>query len=232
MSVSTVDAILGKYPLISDQVNKDQVKVILVELQRVLDTDIPGDIVEFGCYIGTTSLFIRRLLDSYCHPELVSGPPKGVVPASKILKQVQNDKMINRIFHAYDSFEGLPEKTAADGSRAGEQFRGGELAISKKAFLREFQKAHLVAPITHKGWFKDLAAEAVPEKIAFAFLDGDFYESIRDSLHLVLPRMQKGGTIVIDDYAREALPGAARAVHEHFRPDQVRTAHNLGIIHL
>lgn len=207
MSVSTVDAILGKYPLISDQVNKDQVKVILVELQRVLDTDIPGDIVEFGCYIGTTSLFIRRLLDTL-------------------------NLSSTQVFHAYDSFEGLPEKTAADGSRAGEQFRGGELAVSKKSFLREFQKAHLVAPITHKGWFKDLAAEAVPEKIAFAFLDGDFYESIRDSLHLVLPRMQKGGTIVIDDYAREALPGAARAVHEHFRPDQVRTAHNLGIIHL
>ena len=70
-------------------------------------------------------------------------------------------------------------------------------------------------------------------KIAFAFLDGDFYESIRDSLRLVLPRMQQGGVIVVDDYAREALPGAAKAVHELVSPTQkgnIRVAHNLAII--
>ena len=207
VSSTALDVIVAKHPLVSDQVNKDQVRVILTELHRVLDSSVPGDIVEFGCYIGTTSLFIRRLLDAL-------------------------NLSSTRMFHAYDSFEGLPEKTDADGSRAGEQFQAGELAVSKKAFIREFQKAHLVAPIVHKGWFKDLDPQTVPDTIAFAFLDGDFYESIRDSLHLVLPRMQKGGTIVIDDYAREALPGAARAVHEYFRPDQVRTAHNLGVIHV
>lgn len=202
-----IDQLLAKYPLISDQVNIDQVRTILTELEKVLRNGITGDIVEFGCYIGTTSLFIRRLLD---------------------MKGASSDVA----FHVYDSFEGLPEKSAADASRVGEQFRAGELAVSKKAFLREFHKVHLQPPIVHKGWFKDLAPSDVPEKIAFAFLDGDFYESIRDSLRLVMPRMQTGGTIIVDDYAREALPGAARAVHEKFRPEQIRTAHNLGVIHL
>lgn len=203
--INSTESLLTKYPLISDQVNKDQVRVILAELEKVLEQDAKGAIVEFGCYIGTTSLFIRRLLYS------------------------ANDQ---RQFHVYDSFEGLPEKTTEDTSRVGEQFRAGELVVSKKSFLREFQKAHLTPPITHKSWFKDLTEADVPKQIAFAFLDGDFYESIRDSLKLVLPRMQEGGVIIIDDYAREALPGAAKAVHEHFRPDRVRTAHNLGIIHL
>ncbi len=208
-----IHGLLAKHPLISDQVNIDQVRVILTELGKITASDTPGDIVEFGCYIGTTSLFVRRFLNAL-----------GVIgPTSHTCE---------RQFHVYDSFEGLPEKTAADGSRAGEQFRGGELAVSKKAFLREFQKTHLHPPVIHKGWFNQLTSTDVPEKIAFAFLDGDFYESIRDSLKLVLPRMQKGSVIIVDDYAREALPGAARAVHEHFRPDQVRTAHNLGIIHL
>ena len=203
----TVSNLLTKYPLISDQVNKDQMDVILRELERTLHKNIDGAVVEFGCYIGTTSHFIRRLLDAKSLSDTVA-------------------------FHVYDSFEGLPEKTAEDGSRAGEQFRAGELSVSKKTFLREFQRAHLKLPVIHKGWFKDLGTEDVPEKIAFAFLDGDFYESIRDSLKLVLSRMQKGGVIIIDDYAREALPGAARAVHEHFRPEHVRTAYNLGIIRL
>ena len=203
----TIDQLLTKYPLISDQVSKDQVKVILTELEKVLDKNVPGDIVEFGCYIGTTSLFIRRLQNV-----------RGLTSHIK--------------FHVYDSFEGLPEKTAADQSRAGDDFKAGELAVSKKALMHEFQKANLRPPYIHKSWFKDLTTKDVPEEIAFAFLDGDFYESIRDSLALVLPRMQKGSVIIIDDYAREALPGAARAVHEHFHPDQVRTAHNLGVIHL
>ncbi|HEU0266321.1 MAG TPA: TylF/MycF/NovP-related O-methyltransferase, partial [Candidatus Saccharimonadaceae bacterium] len=184
---------------------KQQVSVILGELERVLDHGAGGAVVEFGCYIGTTSLFIRRLLDERRDP---------------------------REFHVYDSFQGLPTRTAEDASRAGEQFTAGTLAISKKVFLREFQKAHLRPPIVHKAWFHDLTSTDVPGSIAFAFLDGDLYTSIRDSLRLVVPRMQPGGVIVVDDYAREALPGAARAVHEFFSPDRVTTVHNLGVIHI
>ncbi|MGH7241127.1 MAG: TylF/MycF/NovP-related O-methyltransferase [Candidatus Saccharimonadales bacterium] len=197
--------LLAKYPLISDQVNQHQVQVILDELQKTLEQGTAGAIVEFGCYIGTTSLFIRRLL---------------------------NLRQATREFHVYDSFAGLPPKSPQDTSAAGEQFQAGELSVSKKDFLREFQKAGLQPPVVHKGWFGDLTADDVPDQIAFAFLDGDFYESIRDSLQLVLPRMQAGGAIIVDDYAREALPGAARAVHELLPNTTARTVHNLGIIQL
>jgi O-methyltransferase len=199
------DELLKKHPLISNQVNAEQVRVILIELQKVLDGRTAGDIVEFGCYSGTTSLFIRRLLDA--RPE-------------------------DRAFHAYDSFEGLPSKTAEDASSAGDQFTAGELSVSKKQFIHEFQKAHLSPPVIHKGWFSDLTEKDVPAQIAFAFLDGDFYQSIKDSLKLVLPRMSQGSVIIVDDYAREALPGAAKAVHELLPGKSVQTAHNLGIIHL
>lgn len=197
--------LLAKYPLISDQVSREQIEVILAELDKVLGDRWEGAVVEFGCYIGTTSLFIRRLLDA---------------------------RGSSREFHVYDSFEGLPPKNKEDSSPAGEQFTAGQLAVGKKQFLREFQKANLQPPITHKDWFSELTAADVPEKIAFAFLDGDFYESIRDSLKLVLPRMQTDSVIVVDDYAREALPGVARAVREFFPPASVHTAHNMGIIRL
>jgi len=196
--------LLAKYPIVSEQVDKEQLAVILSELQQVLP-DLDGAIVEFGCYIGTTSLFIRRLLNS------------------------QHDQ---REFHVYDSFAGLPDKTDEDISRVGEQFKAGALKVSKRQFLHEFQKANLKPPIIHKGWFKDVSADDLPNMIAFAFLDGDFYESIRDSLRQVLPRMQRGGVLIIDDYSREALPGAAKAVHEHFQPEAIRISHNLGIIRL
>lgn len=195
--------LLQKYSIISDQVSREDLQVVLGELEKALDHGIAGDIVEFGCYIGTTSLFIRRLLD-------LDGTARD--------------------FHVYDSFEGLPEKAREDGSVAGSAFKAGQLAASKKQFMREFQRARLVPPVVHKGWFNQLTPSDVPPQIAFAFLDGDFYESIKTSLKLVLPRMSSGGAIVIHDYAREALPGVARAVHEQGLAAVAR--HGLGIIHI
>ncbi len=193
------------HTLASDQVTAQQVEVVLTELERVLNRGVDGDVVEFGCYVGTTSVFIRRLLDA---------------------------TQQKRAFHVYDSFEGLPPKSAQDSSSVGDAFVAGELAVNKKQFMQTFARAGLAAPFVHKGWFNQLEPTDLPNTIAFAFLDGDFYESIRDSLQLVVPRMSKGGTIVVDDYAREALPGAAKAVHEYFSPDMVQTSHNMGIIHI
>jgi len=206
--VSLSQQVLTNSPLISDQVSPQQIQSILHELDQVLKEGVAGAVVEFGCYIGTTSLFIRRLLD------------------------LRKD---NREFQVYDSFEGLPTKVAQDSSPAGEQFKAGELAVSKKQFIHEFQKASLKLPIIHKGWFNDLSEPDLPEQIAFAFLDGDFYESIRDSLQLVLPRMHASGTIMIDDYAREALPGVAKAVHQLLPQglqERIQTVHNQAILHV
>lgn len=199
-----------RYPLISDQVSTRDIELILREVCRILDRNIAGDVVELGCYIGTTSVFIRRVLDEY----------------------QQSDE---RAFHVYDSFEGLPPKHQADQSVAGDAFQAGELAVSKKQFLQAFQRAGLRTPIVHKGWFSDLRPPDVPEQIAFAFLDGDFYESIRDSLQLVWPRMAAGGTVLVDDYQREALPGATKAVDEFLRGKtyrNLRVSQNIAIIEL
>jgi O-methyltransferase len=197
--------LIGQYPIISDQIGKPAMSVVLRELESVLGRGIAGDVVELGCYIGTTTLFMRRLLD-----EFASG----------------------KLLYAYDSFEGLPDKVTQDASGAGEQFQGGELSVSKKQFLREFQKANLQAPITYKAWFKDLRPDQLPQQISFAFLDGDFYESIIDSLRLVWPRLTPSGVITIDDYQRDALPGVEHAVSDFFQGKTMRVhhEHNIAVI--
>jgi O-methyltransferase len=203
-----IDTLLRKYPLISDQVDVRELRVILRELERVLVADVPGDIVEFGCYAGTASLFIARLL------------------------QAQPSK---RAFHVYDSFEGLPEKTHEDASPAGLQFKPGELRATKAGFVTQFKKAGLPVPVVHKGWFDRLRPHDIPAHIAFAFLDGDYYRSIRDSLRLISPGLSPGAVIIIDDYQNEALPGAARASDEWLRGHPgvtVRTEASLAILRL
>ena len=199
-SYSTVDVLLANHPIISNQISRSALAVVLRELEAILQAKVPGDIAEFGCYIGTSTMFMRRLLDT--------------------IKESGQRKL-----YAYDSFSGLPEKTSPDSSRTGEQFKGGELSVTKKQFLNEFRKANLLPPITHKGWFNAISAEQLPDQLAYAFLDGDFYESIIDSLRLVWPRLAPGGVITIDDYQRAALPGVERAVADFFQNKAIKLHH-------
>ena len=96
--MNKTDQLLAKYPIISDQVDAKELRVLLRELEKALRSGTTGNIVEFGCYVGTTSLFIRRLLDAY----RFAGE-----------------------FHVYDSFAGLPEITAllASNSRLANSWR-------------------------------------------------------------------------------------------------------------
>lgn len=114
----------------------------------------------------------------------------------------------------YDSFEGLPEKSEEDMSVVGENFKKGELFVTKREVKERFLRAGLPVPVIKKAWFKDLTMADLPEKISFALLDGDFYESIRDSLKLVAPRMSDGGVMIVHDYTNPALPGVKKAVDE------------------
>lgn len=205
-SSSLVARLLGAYPIISDQVDQQELGVILRMLAETIARDEPMDaVVEFGCYIGTTSLFIRRVLDA--------------------LRSTAT-------FHVYDSFVGLPEKTDPDASPLGEAFRAGELAASRKAFERQFKKAGLQLPVIHKGWFSSIDPADVPAGIGFAYLDGDYYESIQDSLQLITPQLSPDARIVVDDYANAALPGAATAVDQwrRGRPHTLRVEASLAVI--
>lgn len=189
--------------LLSDQITRDELRVILRELQGVINNNVPGDMVEFGCYVGTTSVHAQRFLQG-----------------------------TERNLWVYDSFAGLPEKTQADMSPAGEQFKAGELNATKAQFIRNFKQAHLPLPYIKKGWFSDVSPNDLPEKISLAFLDGDYYYSVHDPLKLIWPRLSPGAVVLVDDYMNEALPGAKRAVEDWLRkhPAKLQTEASLAII--
>ena len=189
--------------LLSDQVTEREIQVIMRELEKSMD--IPGDVVEFGCYVGTTSVFLAKRLAN-----------------------------TGKQLYLYDSFAGLPEKHAEDVSPAGEQFKAGELLATKKELIRNLKQAHVPIPVITKGWFDELQPHQVPGQVSFAFLDGDYYDSILTPLKLLWPKLAPGACVVVDDYANEALPGAARAVDEWCRSHgglQVRVEASLAIFH-
>ncbi|MBR3263895.1 class I SAM-dependent methyltransferase [Candidatus Saccharibacteria bacterium] len=183
------------------QVSDNETAVILSELSEVLSRGISGDVVEFGCYRGDTSLLLEKILERE-------------FPGS-----------VARLW-IYDSFEGLPMKTREDVSVAGDNFKAGELFVTKREVVERFKKAGLRVPRVRKGFFEDLDAgdlntsgknlgtSDLPSEIAFAFLDGDLYRSIKTSLELVTPRMNHDGVILVHDYNNPQLPGVSRAVDE------------------
>lgn len=182
-----VNELVKRYPPISEQVTSDELRTILNWLELSVDINPNGSIVEFGCYVGTTSLMISRYIKA-------------------------TDR--HNSFHVYDSFEGLPKKSNPDQSPIGINFIEGELSASKKTFTNNYKKSGLTLPIIHKGWFSDIPSTEVPDNINFAFLDGDYYKSIMDSLNIISEKLGKGSVIVVDDYQSESLPGAKKAVDE------------------
>lgn len=199
-----LDSLISSNKLISDQIDQKSLRVVLENLSKTINSNVIGDIVEFGCYIGTTSLFIRRTLDAH---------------------------EVNKEFHVYDSFEGLPDRTFLDGSTIGLQFKKGELKVTKMQFLNQFKKNNLRAPIVHKGWFNEFKESDVPDKISFAFLDGDFYESILASIRLVWPKLSNGGIVCVDDFRSNTLPGVEKALLNYFGGSiQIVKKENIGVL--
>ena len=180
----------------NDQVTEPETERILSVARECLATE--GDFVELGCYKGDTSLLLAELL---------------------VEKSVE--KPVKKLW-IYDSFEGLPMKGEEDASEVGKDFRQGELVATKREVKVRFLRAGLPVPIIKKAWFSELTERDLPEKIAFAFLDGDLYESIKDSLRLIDNKMAVGGVIIVHDYDNLALPGVARAVDEWLCDKKIR----------
>lgn len=217
----------------NDQVTPDETAEILRLAGECLPLD--GDFVELGCYRGDTSVLLGKLLAksiSHSSPYPSCGKPVQnsnhrvdnlcKTPenlCNSCAKPVENlvEKSVEKRLWIYDSFAGLPEKTTEDASGAGRNFQKGELAVTKREVVDKIRRAGLHNVIIKKAWFDDLEAKDLPERIAFAFLDGDLYGSIKTSLRLVVPRLERRGIIVVHDYNNPELPGSSRAVDEFLR---------------
>lgn len=186
-------------------INDDQLDQLVYYLLDAIKNNIHGDVVEFGCYVGESSKYLR-----------------------KTLVETESSKKL----YVYDSFDGLPP--------LGEHEKGmgwtpGTLKTTEEILIKNFQDNELEPPIITKGWFKDIQPENIPNKICFAFLDGDFYESIYDSLEKIYDRVQDGGYICFHDYERNDLPGVKAAIEDYFSErgisyDIIKVCDQLGVI--
>ena len=172
-------------------INDDQISFLITYLLDAIDNGIDGDIVELGCYVGESSKYLQ-----------------------KTIQETNSSKKL----YVYDSFEGLPELGQFEKNTG---WTEGGLRSTEDILIKNFTDNNLTPPFMTKGWFKDLVDTDLPEEICFAFLDGDFYSSIYDSLTKIYNRVSPGGYICIHDYDRTDLPGVKVAVEDFFRKNKL-----------
>lgn len=168
--------------------------------------DLPGKIVECGVYRGSSLMLWVKLLDIFC----MGDTSKRVIG-----------------FDTFSGFVNIGTDDVCD-SDFTERREGGFNADSAEAeihdlielfdqdrFAPESARAELVngdivqtAP-AYVASHRDL-------RISLLHLDLDLYEPTLAALHAFYPLVVKGGVVVVDDYALDDWPGAAKAVEKYF----------------
>lgn len=127
----------------------------------------------------------------------------------------------NRHAWLFDSFQGLPEPTPKDGGHAhaswkrhyatSPQWNVGEVDKVAQAFGVVGANPALVHIV--KGWFKDTLPQVDPGPIAILHIDADWYESVKQALSALYPKVVPGGLVILDDYGH--WQGCRLAVDEY-----------------
>ncbi len=153
----------------------------------------PGDVCEMGVAQGATSALIANEIAA-----------------------------TDRTLWLYDSFAGLSAPTSEDvllddvlglGSMAS---YAGSMATATESVRGRLREVGFPVDRTRivEGFIApDLAAERLPEQVAFAYLDFDLYEPILTGLRLMHPRCRPGSVLMVDDF-RFLSAGVEAAVRE------------------
>ena len=141
---------------------------------------------------------------------------------ARLLRQVLKDTDRARRLHLLDTFGGMPTtESSKDLHKAGDFADTSVEAVS--AFVGRENWI-----IYTKGLIPESFRSLEKARFAFAHVDVDIHESVRNCCEFLYPRMAPGGIIVFDDYGHPSCPGARLAVDEFFatRPEVPLVLHS------
>lgn len=155
----------------------------------------------------------------------------SMMAAARTLSNVGSAK---RDLYLFDTFEGMTEPGPHDIALTGEtakclleqSARTEDNMVWCYAPMERVAKALTLTGYPHAlvhlipGRVEETLAAAAPERIALLRLDTDWYESTREELHVLFPRLARGGVLIIDDYGH--WQGARRAVDEYVNAHQLK----------
>jgi hypothetical protein len=170
--------------------------------------DVPGVIIDLGVFRGASTFTWAKLCEIFCPTD------------------------IRKTVIGFDTFSGFPEIGVEDGPEdpaqdvvPGGYFGGGsieaDLALAQEAMNHDRHLRHKNRIEFVKGDVCETIPKYVVEKgeglrVALLNLDLDLYEPTRVALEYFVPRMARGGVIVVDEYAVDTFGGETKAVDEYF----------------
>lgn len=155
-----------------------------------------------------------------------------------ILRTLQRLGVSDRDVWLYDTFDGMSAPTERDQSRfsppALKTWRAAEQGATKpwsQFFSDDFTLDNVKALLEATGYpperlhfIRGPVAETLPrgapDRLALLRLDTDWYESTRDELQHLYPRLGSGGVLIVDDYGH--WQGCRAAVDEYFSAPGIR----------
>ena len=169
----------------------------------MLADDVPGDLIEAGCWRGGVAILMRGILAAH-GVERPTGLGGG---------------LLRRACRAPDE-----ERYPAD---AGDQnHTADELAVSARGGPRQLPRFGLLDERTRflEGWFKDTLPGVRDRTWSVVRLDGDLYESTMDGLVNLYPGLSVGGYLIIDDFAFDNCRAAVEDYRrEHGITEQIES---------
>lgn len=168
-----------------------------------LQLDIPGSIVECGCFAGgglMTYAQLSSIYEPYNHQRRIFG---------------------------FDTFSGFPELHASDKSSES-NWKEGDLKVHDEIVAEIKQSIELhdqnraLSHIPKTELIIGDATKTIPEflisnphiVVSFLYLDFDLYEPTKIALQNFIPRIPKGGIIAFDEINTKNFPGETLALLE------------------
>jgi hypothetical protein len=119
------------------------------------------------------------------------------------------------MLHSFDSFQGLPARTAGVDILPQGEFRANEDEV--RLFLAELPNVAV-----YRGWFPEDFKWLDKKTFSFAHIDVDQYQSTLSCLEFFYPRLSEGAVLLSDDYGWKDCPGVKTAFDE-FMADKPET---------
>lgn len=165
---------------------------IILNLRRVFDDKVEGNLAEVGVYRGNTAAVLFRFCAKY-----------------------------GRKLELFDTFEGFDERDiiGIDSDKI-KKFDNTSLeAVIEYVCNNNDNKKYLECI---KGYFPDSITDKIrKDKFCFVHLDCDLYKPIAAGLSFFWPRLSKGGVIIIHDYSSGSYKGCTLAVDEFRKKNNI-----------
>jgi len=129
----------------------------------------------------------------------------GVYKGSSAYLIADTIKQSTKTLHLFDTFEGTPKHSDNDNMNREGLYADTSLE-GVQEYLGEFKNLSF-----HKGFIPDTLQAIENTRFCFAHLHLNLFQSTKDAMEFIYPRINKGGVILIEDYGLCKCAGVKKA---------------------